>query len=466
MKKQFFYAALAIVLMSSCSKDNEPVNTTDPTPENPGVIDETKPVAIELGISKPTIAATRGTGSVGGTGVAGDDNNWFGQKLNIFMVEQGAEMKGAMEGPNDNQTYIFKDLTFTAPITGSSDKIVVTGTPENIKYFPLTGKYDFYGYHVDATDAATTWTPETGGNIVVTATIDGTNDVMAAKAELTTAQKNEGEGATSGEGKLVPADYAKAFSAWTARRGVQPTLKFKHMLTRLKFNMKAGEDKAAKDYYTGGKEIEAHKFEGETTGNDMTDGAVYIKSITLTGQKSGITLTIKPDGNELTASDAATDFNLKERVTDPVPTSAGELTTLTPTAVEAFSTPTAIGESMMVFPEQESFLVTIDVAQYVPIHEVWDETLGSMKPDKYAWKTNTMKDVVVLAPKTMPNPEPGQTGSVDSTDKNAAGNFIFAQGKSYNINITVYGFQRIDITAELEGWISGDDVEVNPGDDI
>lgn len=464
MKKQFFYAALAIALMSSCSKDNEPVNPTDPTPENPGVIDETKPVAIELGISKPTIAATRGTGSVGGTGVAGDENNWFGQKLNIFMVEQGAEMKGAMEGPNDNQTYIFEGLTFTAPATGSSDKIVVTGTPENIKYFPLTGKYDFYGYHVDATDAATTWTPETGGNIVVTATIDGTNDVMAAKAELTTAQKNEAEGATSGEGKLVPADYAKAFSAWTARRGVQPTLKFKHMLTRLKFNMKAGEDKAAKDYYTGGKEIEAHKFK-DGTGTEMTDGAVYIKSITLTGQKSGITLTIKPDGNELTASDATNDFTLKERATASTPT-AEELTTLTPTAVEEFANPTAIGESMMIFPEQESFFITIDVAQYVPILEEPNASTGIMEPKTYDWKTNTMKDVVVLAPKTMPNPEPGQTGSVDSTDKNAAGNFIFAQGKSYNINITVYGFQRIDITAELEGWISGDDVEVNPGDDI
>ena len=189
--------------------------------------------------------------------------------------------------------------------------------------------------------------------------------------------------------------------------------------------MKAGEEKAAKDYYKNGNEIESHKFEGETEGKDMTDGAVYIKSITLTGQKSGITLTIKPDGNELTASDATTDFTLKERATSPAPTSAEELKTLTPTAVEEFANPTAIGESMMIFPEQESFLITIDVAQYVPIHE--DNTSGSMKPDKYAWKTNTMKDVVVSAPQTMPNP---------------------------------------DITAELEGWISGDDVEVNPGDDI
>lgn len=452
MKKQFFYAALAIALMSSCSKDNEPVNPTDPTPENPGVIDETKPVAIELGISKPTIVATRGTGSVGGTGVSGDENNWFGQKLNIFMVEQGAEMKGAMEGPNGNQTYIFKGLTFTAPATGNSDKIVVTGTPENIKYFPLTGKYDFYGYHVDADNAQTTWTPEIGGNIVVTATIDGTNDVMAAKAELTAAQKNEAAEAVSGGGQLVPADYAKAFSAWTARKGVQPTLKFKHMLTRLKFNMKAGEEKAAKDYYINGNEIEVHNFE-DGTGAEMTDGAVYIKSITLTGQKSGITLTMKPDGNELTASDVTADFTLKERVTDPAPASAEELATLTPTAVEEFANPTAIGESMMIFPEQESFLITIDVAQYVPIHE--SNTSGPMKPDEYAWKTNTMKDVVVLAPQT-----------ADGTDKNAAGNFFFAQGKSYNINITVYGFQRIDITAELEGWISGDDVEVNPGDEF
>ena len=69
----------------------------------------------------------------------------------------------------------------------------------------------------------------------------------------------------------------------------------------------------------------------------------------------------------------------------------------------------------------------------------------------------------------MPNPaytdgSNGQPKSIPSTDK-IGDNFIFAVGKSYNINVTVYGNQPIEVTAELTGWISGDDVEVNPEDD-
>ena len=80
MKKQFFYATLAIALMSSCSKDNDPGTTTDPTdPTVPEVIDDTTPAAIQLGIGNPTIIATRGTGSVGD--ITGSNGNvWNGKE--------------------------------------------------------------------------------------------------------------------------------------------------------------------------------------------------------------------------------------------------------------------------------------------------------------------------------------------------------------------------------------------------
>lgn len=57
MKKQFFYAAMALAVMSSCSKDNDP-GIGNPEENNDKAV-------IALGLDVPTVtASTRGTGSV------------------------------------------------------------------------------------------------------------------------------------------------------------------------------------------------------------------------------------------------------------------------------------------------------------------------------------------------------------------------------------------------------------------
>ena len=70
MKKQFFYAALAIGMMSSCSSNDLPGNQQ---PENPNIAEDK--VAIELGIASPNLnieATTKGIGAVGGTAAEGN----------------------------------------------------------------------------------------------------------------------------------------------------------------------------------------------------------------------------------------------------------------------------------------------------------------------------------------------------------------------------------------------------------
>lgn len=72
MKKQFFYAAMALAVMSSCSKDN------DPGIGNPD--DNNDKAVITLGVDVPTVTAlSRGTGSVGD--VEGENNKWNSQRL-------------------------------------------------------------------------------------------------------------------------------------------------------------------------------------------------------------------------------------------------------------------------------------------------------------------------------------------------------------------------------------------------
>lgn len=205
----------------------------------------------------------------------------------------------------------------------------------------------------------------------------------------------------------------------------------------------------------------------------MTDGAVYIYSIKVTDQKNGITLTFKPGTaptysedkssvtteatlptytSEFTGADGI--FTLKGRSNEVGSTQPTEAVALTPTATETFGNATPVGESMMVAPEQESFKIEIIVMQYV---------ITNTTNDAYTWKLSQLT-TTVKAPIKMPNPE-NSNESIASTDKTESGNFFFAAGKSYNINVTVYGYQKIEIDAVLTGWIAGDDVEVNPEDD-
>lgn len=473
MKKQFFYAALAIALMSSCSKDNEPVNPTDPTPENPGVIDDTKPAEIKLGINAPNIVATRGTGSVGDiSGKA--ENVWNGQTLNILMFEKGTTTK-VMDGG----AYIFDGETFQAPLISdnvSAGKIkFLTG---NVKYYPVSGAFDFYGYHVDA--AGATYEDNT---TTVTATINGTNDIMAATTRFTAAdtvavindrkdkkatykisETGETQGlvvttegvlitddANSADLALVETELAKAYSAYAARRGVHPNLVFKHMLSRLKFKVYAGEANAA--------ETNTLKDEGQTQGNNATPkattGAAYIESIKITGTpadgttkgtavgiKDQISLQVAPTpALTATISNATNAFTLMQLATDHEP--AAELVDLEPTAPATFDDGTTgylVGESMMIVPGDKNFMMTVAIRQFVQTND--GTGTGT---EKWEWKSQSF-DVIVNAP------------------ANEADGDAFAQGKSYNINITVYGFQKIEVTASLEGWIEGGDIPVNPED--
>ncbi len=489
MKKHFMYvAAAAIALMTSCT--NEEVLEDIVTPENPNEVvdDGTTRMAIELGIADPTFTvSTRGTGTVGD--IQGQTTNvWNGQPLGIFMVK-----KDSMILAQDQGSYIFDGMTFRAPVAQTVDKIVMYHASENVKYYPLQGAFDFYGYHlgnkigetanVVANNAVTAPVfADDKLTATVTTTIDGTQDIMAGKAELTETQK----GTTTQSGQLAEADYKKAYSSWSARRDITPNIKFNHLLSRMVFQVTAGEDEAGLAHYASANQVEWHDATGkidETTGTldsanktftstatgetvaVMNDQAVYIKEIVVKNQKDSVVLTFNaPSTNQnavvLSTGDRNKDFTLMERNTEApaagsTPETDGDsdinlstladLVALTETAPANTTDKTRVGESMMIAPGQESFEVSITVRQYVQKYD--DPAIdGPSSLDKFAWEEKTMA-TTVKAPEV-------------TEDNNA-----FAAGKSYNINVTVYGYQRIEITAKLAGWIAGGDVPVDPEED-
>lgn len=453
MKKQFIYAALCIALMSSCSKDNDPGNISEPTTNTPDVIDEGSPVAIELGVGAPQVSvSTRGTGAAGVNN--GDVALWDEQELKILMTKKNSLVLAKEDPNNEESKYIFEGLTFKAPASTVENPadMKITNTDGAVKYYPLQGAYDFYGFSFD--DAilleGVTYPPTTTEDtkyIDYKLTINGTQDIMIAKAELTEAQKN---GTISENGKLAPDDYSKAFSSWAARRGVQPTMNFEHLLSRLDFVAKVGAE-VSKDATIAINDVAAYqklwpatKYPQPEEGN-LKNG-VYIKSIKVLNPKSDITVRIADldnsdnEGiqNAETNEDIAA-FNLMQKTSESGDKNLISLTPITPGITE--DTELKIGAGIMIAPGDSSFEMEIELMQYVMENEASD----THPEPTYTWKEATLQTTVKL----------------DSTDETKK----FEAGKFYTITATIFGFQKIEITATLSKWQEGGNISTNPEDD-
>lgn len=450
MKKYFFYAAMALAVMSSCSNDD--------VVDNPGTtpIDDEQAVAIELGLSAPqAMVTTRGMGTVGSTDA--DQNLWNGEKLYVVMLD---ESKDPIKEAADDEGTIFDNatLTFQAPTQVSTDddntiKILNGDGDIKARYYPSTGKYSFYGYHIDNLSG----TFNVADKTVTGITITGTEDLMAAKTKTV-------EEATYADiwGDITVEDQAsvaeRAFSAWTARRGIQPILQFNHLLTRLQFNVIAGQASAAQYVYDGADWTA--NLSPVSLPDDVDDQnkstAVFITGIKVKNVKTS-EITIDLDAQTATSAAATADQELELKGTTDTDTN-GNLDDLTPTAPEGFlksgndetyPTKTQVGESIMLLPGDAEIELEIAVSQLV----VDTEDAATEADKTYTTKTETLT-ATIKASDIM------QTGSTtDSANKTT-----FEAGDSYNINITVYSFQRIEVSAELTAWEEGGDINIAPGD--
>ena len=280
-----FVAVAAAGMLASCSSDSL---TAGPDPKIEPTQEERVP--IQLSVASPSIdvarGGTRGIGTVGGVGDG--DNVWTGQRVKVFMFKKNAgqtTLNLAEETPG-NPYYENAEM-----ITPGTDENKITPTPNatsgeamlsdgKIKYYPAVGNYDFFGYHGDGVTgevnkAEDPWT--------VGFTIDGSNDLMSTKAVLTDDQKDEGQYPAWNAAENLKKD--SFYSAYAARKEIQPILQFKHLLSRLSFVIKAGNKNAAgwvdgtpAIYYTAAEavefngELDGAKDAGETLTDDQANG--------------------------------------------------------------------------------------------------------------------------------------------------------------------------------------------------
>ena len=411
----FFFALAAAGMLTACSNEDTLGGNGEQN------VSEQQ---IRLGVASSKVQ-TRGTGTVGGMTDA--ENVWAGQTLWVYMLQKGSMDLAVYKSPAVGSTAaaeskVFDNKEFKAPNTADNTKSGLATTADGtIAYYPVSGRYDFWGYRVD--DAAVGGKPtvkivnDNGDEVaadqatkrVVDIEIDGSQDIMAGKAVPSTDEVTALGG------------YADNFySAYAARKGVQPNITFNHLLTRFTFEVRAGS-KATAGLPAGGN-TDAVKVTGVSV-NSKTTG-------TLTVAYTGET---KAAADLLTFTGDASPLTLKQRSTTAADNNealvALEPVTLTWTDDAAtIGDVLKVGEALLVAPGETEYPLTIALSQDV-LQKVGDPKV------------------------TMPL-EQKATIKMDGTKK-------FEPGKSYKVTITVYGLEDIRVTATLVPWADGGSIDID-----
>lgn len=415
MKKMFFFALAAAGMLTACSNDDTLGGNGDQN------VSEQQ---IRLGVASSKVQ-TRGTGTVGGMTDA--ENVWAGQTLWVYMLQKGsmdlAYYKApAVGGVATPDVEVFNNKKFTAPDAANNTKSGLATTADGtIAYYPVSGNYDFWGYRVDDAAGATPvvkTVDDTGAAVeanvatkrVVDIEIDGSQDIMAGKA------------APSADEVTKLGNYADNFySAYAARKGVQPNITFNHLLTRFTFEVRAGS-KATAGLPAGGN-TDAVKVTGVSVGSKTTG--------TLTVAYTGET---KAAAELLTFTGDASPLKLMQR-DETVADNNAALIDLKPVTLTWPATGEAtvgdaikVGEALLVAPGETEYPLTINLSQDVL------EKVGEVKVTKPLEQKATIK--------------------MDGTK-------TFEPGKSYKVTITVYGLEGIEVTATLVPWADGGSIDID-----
>lgn len=398
MKKSLFFAFAVAGMLCSCSSEE----AIDGGATNVGDVENSELVPIKIGMSSNVI--TRGSGTVGGT--TDETNVWNGQLIKVFMLKKGT-MEAAETGlsyytDKDGEKKLFWDEELTAP-TGSSSDLAFT-VKGDIKYYPTDNTVsDFWAYHVDelaATDKAITEElTATETELSYNITIDGSQDVMVAKAEY------------DGSNENVPTE--RAYSAFAARNGVQPKLIFKHLLTRLQFTVVPGNNQSTEEekqaIIAKNIKVRSIKVLSKTTGKLI---------VAYTGEETVDQLQLNPvdENTEMMV--------LKQRSEDET-----ELVALEDKAVDNIEG-VRIGEALLVAPQTEDYVMEIELVQ-----SVQTTASGDVSEETF----NTPASIKV----------PTSSGA-------------FEAGHSYNVQISVWGLEQIEVTATLTPWTADEDITVDP----
>lgn len=415
MKKMFFFALAAAGMLTACSNEDTLGGNGEQNASEQ---------QIRLGVASSKVQ-TRGTGTVGG--MTEDENKWAGQTLWVYMLQKGSMELGYYKTPADAAgaavgTAVFDNKEFKAPNTAESTVSGLATTADGtIAYYPVSGNYDFWGYRVDdavtgtpdvklVDDTDTEVAADQATKRVVDITIDGSQDIMAGKAT------------PSADEVTKLGNYGQNFySAYAARKGVQPNITFNHLLTRFTFEVRAGSKATAGAGASGN--TEAVRVQGVSV-ESLTDGKLTVAYKGETKEAADL-LTFTGDASPLTLKQRAAGADNNAPLVD-----LEEVALTWPADANAtVGDVLPVGEALLVAPGQAEYPLTIALAQ-----KVKKNTTAADKEDMALEQKATIK--------------------IDGTQK-------FEPGKSYKVTITVYGLEEIEVTATLVPWQDGGSIDID-----
>ena len=390
---------------------------------------------IKIGMGVQANVATRGTGTVGAVGEK--ENTWANQTVNVYMLN-----KGTLELAKFGEDPIYNNTVLTTP-DGNASGIATELDKDGVaqyKYYPTTQTaFDFWGYRLDdandttATDqkgSATAAAIENnkfvpyinGDSLLIGFKIDGTQDIMAGKAVPTVEDIKK----CGGEENI--------YSAFAARRDVQPNIKFEHLLSRLNFQVLDGKKTETTD------KDKAVKVTGITVKSKAT-GKLVIAYQGETTTFTNVSDQLIVDKDADSEKDAALLKELKVMQRDGGNLNADlvALQPVTPKWNNGMAMATQVGEALLAIPAKK-YEITINLEQNVQVTGDKDHPT----PDDYQTKKYTY------------------TADLKNTVNQEKG---FEPGYSYNVTITVYGLSEIQITTTLIPWKDGGNIEMNPEDE-
>lgn len=429
MKKLFLMGAVASLgLLASCSSDD------DLSTGGNGKDDLQK---IKIGMGVQANVATRGTGTVGAVGEK--ENTWAKQTVNVYMLN-----KGTLDLAKFGEDPIYENTVLTTPAdnaSGIASELDEHGVAQ-YKYYPTTKTaFDFWGYRLDDADATTAadqegsataaaiksnkFVPYTSGDsLLIGFNIDGTQDIMAGKAVPTEEEINK----CGGE--------ANIYSAFAARRDVQPNIKFDHLLSRLNFQVLAGAESTT-DANTGVK-VTGITVKSKATGKLV----IAYQGAETTFANVSDQLIVDKYADEVKEAALYKDLVVKQRAASSTSLTDNlvDLEPVTPKWNNGMAMATQVGEALLAIPA-DKYEITINLKQKV---QVKGDKGHPTDPDDFQEKEYTYTADL----KNTVNPEKG-----------------FEPGYSYNVTITVYGLSEIQITTTLIPWKDGGNIEMNPEDE-
>ena len=213
--KKFMFSLLAVAAVAACSKAPQENVELNSAPEESGVPEQ---VLLSTNVKATVEAKSQG-------GVDAWDAT---QNLHIYAYQRVA---GGVD--YTTATPLINNVLAVSPAAGQPDNTIGVYKPGTSEPYFYEGSrtYDFYGFYVD--DLAVT--PRVENNaLYVPLEISGGEDVMVAQADPQTDYNN------AVTNNLFTGDAANwnvryAYSAYAARRGVHPSLKFEHQLARFRF---------------------------------------------------------------------------------------------------------------------------------------------------------------------------------------------------------------------------------------